>query len=186
MLGNPIYVSTPQTAEPRPPAASTPADARWLYVDGDAGAWRLERDTDSAAAVDTVAAVTGRMLVFRFGLASGKTDYWAALVHDLSPSIGEARRVRFTGRASRPVRLSVQVRSSDGGGAAGLRWRRSVYLDEAERDIAVAFADMSPVGRGTSAGVPDSADAILFVVDPTHFEPGATGIIWLDAIRIER
>jgi len=186
ILGNPIYVGV-DTVGARPVEAPKESRAaRWLYADEEEHSWRLEHDRDSVAAVSTVPAVAGRMLVFRFGLASGKPDFWAALVRNLAPPVGDATRLRFKARANRPVRLSVQLRASSAGGAAGLRWRRSVYLDETERDLSVALEDMSPVGRGTPAAVPPSADAILFVVDGVHASAGATGIIWLDAIRLER
>ena len=71
-----------------------------------------------------------------------------------SSGLDGARPRAFTGRADRPVRVSVQLRLLGGGRQ---RWRRSVYLDDTPRPVTVASADFDagrPIRRSgrTSRG----------------------------------
>ena len=69
-------------------------------------------------------------------------------------------QLAFSGRASQPMRVSVQARHP----GTGARWRRSVYLDATPRDITVAFEEMIPVAASGTFD-PAATDTILFVVD---------------------
>jgi hypothetical protein len=98
-------------------------------------------------------------------------------------AIATYERLMFTARADRPMRLSVQLRSSGG----GERWRRSVYLDSMPRTVDVAFNDFRRVGSASSSP-PELAkiDSILFVVDTVNNKVGSNGQIQVDDIRYAR
>ena len=101
-------------------------------------------------------------------------------------TIGESRRLRLTARADAPMRLSVQVRTADGG-QSPRRWRRSIYLDREERTVGVDFADMQPAPENPTPRPPlDEVNAILLVVDTTNAKPGTTGRMWIRRLALER
>jgi hypothetical protein len=91
----------------------------------------------------------------------------------------------FKGRANRPLRVSVQLRSS--GTAPEQRWHRSVFLDQTPRDITIAFDDMRPRTVTTSKR-PTLADvqSVLFVVDMTNADTGTNGEISIDDVGFAR
>jgi len=93
-------------------------------------------------------------------------------------------RLVFTARADRPMRLSVQLRASDG---EGERWQRTVYLDRTPRTIDLPFSDFRPYGTTTSAlPVLSKVDAVLFVIDTTNAKIGSNGEIQIDDIKYAR
>jgi hypothetical protein len=197
ITSNAIYVvETGPADRPDPPAggraaphispdtagrAAAPAAERRLF-DGDAAGWAIEHDADSAAAVDALPGAAGPRLAFRFGLAEQKAGAYAALVRALDGPIGAGAAVRFRARASRPVRLSVQVRL--GSAEADLRWRRSIRLDADAREAIVPLAEMEGVSGDVPAPRRDEANGLLFVIDRTHTRGGTTGIVWFESIAI--
>ncbi len=83
------------------------------------------------------------------------------------------------------LRFSVQVRLVDG--AAERRWRRSVYLSPAPRDVTIAFADMREAGSGARAPfAPARIQSLLFVIDSVNTRPGDGGVLWVERLRTER
>ena len=101
------------------------------------------------------------------------------------PDLASHDRLIFTARASRPMRLSVQLRVPRS--TAGERWQRTFYLDEMPKAVTVYFDDVRPRGP-TSAARPDLAavQSVLFVVDTVNAEVGASGQIWIDDVRYAR
>jgi hypothetical protein len=93
-----------------------------------------------------------------------------------------ADRVAFTGRASGPMRVSIQVRSS----ATARRWIRSVYLSDRAAPVTIALREMTP-GDPTQQAPLDLAgiDAILVVVDTVNTSPGSSGEVWISELRVE-
>ena len=91
-------------------------------------------------------------------------------------------RVAFTGRASGPMRVSIQVRSS----ATARRWIRSVYLSDRAAPVTIALREMTP-GDPTQQAPLDLAgiDAILVVVDTVNTSPGSSGEVWISELRVE-
>jgi hypothetical protein len=78
------------------------------------------------------------------------------------------------------MRVSIQLRRPDG--PDGLRWRRSVYMDETPRDITVFFDEM----RGVPPAGPleiERTNALLIVVDTTNTAPGSSGTILFENPR---
>ncbi len=109
-----------------------------------------------------------------FTLAGGRAaGQYAALVHPLPTDVG-VDEVEFTIVASRPMRVSVQVRLPDA--MRGERWMRSVYADTEPRRVRVRLREFSPADRPVSR-TPVSArlQSILFVVDSPHTLPGSRG-----------
>jgi len=80
------------------------------------------------------------------------------------------------------MRISVQFRLQNGD-----RWRRSIYLDEMSRQVAVFFDELRPAGLVAEktlqvAGVRD----VLFVVDTVNANPGMAGQFWIDDVKYGR
>jgi hypothetical protein len=89
--------------------------------------------------------------------------------------------VAFTARASRPARVSVQLRFARDG---GFRWRRSFYADGSGREVRIPVDRMRPAD-GPSARPPASrATSLLFVVDLTNAAPGTEGTLSLENVRL--
>jgi hypothetical protein len=76
--------------------------------------------------------------------------------------------------------MSVQARQPHSGG----RWQESVYLDAETRDIVVRFSEMLPVGDSGTFD-PSQADTVLFVLDLNNANPGTSGALTIDDLRIE-
>lgn len=146
------------------------------------GGWRAEKDPASEARFEPLP--DGLGLDFRFSLAGSVRDTWAAIAGSLPLAIGPDDEVRFSAEASRPMRLSVQVRAP--GGEDGQRWRRSVYIDETRREVVLPFSEFTPVGREPPAARLSQCDALLFVVDRTHAVAGSAGRVTLEGIRVVR
>jgi hypothetical protein len=96
--------------------------------------------------------------------------------------VGEGGVLRLRARASAPLRLSVQVRAS--AAHADLRWRRSVYLDQAPRTVDVPVDLMAPVRRSIGEADRPRADVLLFVVDRVHSIGGTSGTVWIEALEL--
>ncbi len=184
IVTNPIYVG-PRAPGPTPPPRPGIRETVPLYAnEPQTGDWRVELDPASRAAVNVVPNVGGSELAFRYGLRGAPADgQYAALVRHVEGGLAGADRLVFRGRASRPMRVEVELRAP--GGVEGMRWERSIYLDTEPRDITVFFDDLRPVGP-TAAPAPDlsAVDSLLFVVDTTHTAPGTAGVVWVDDVGV--
>jgi hypothetical protein len=116
-------------------------------------------------------------------LAGGRPrGQYAALAAPVRTTSG-IDQVRFVGRSSRPVRLSLQVRLP--GGREGQRWRRSVYLDPTPRDILVSIEEFEPVETYTSQRpIVTPVQTLLFVVDTLNTHTGTGGVIWISDVTL--
>jgi hypothetical protein len=178
IVSNPIRIGL--GGRPAAPAGEPPPPpAQHVAVSAAGTAWTLEQDRSSTGAIDR----EGDALRFTFTLGRGAlASPYAALV---TTAAGDRplERIRFTGRAGRPMRLSVQIRTP--GGPDGRRWRRSVYLDPTPRVIDLALSDLEPVGPATALRpVVARVQAVLFVVDTVNAAPGATGTVWLSNVLL--
>jgi hypothetical protein len=188
IVSNPIYVGVPGALAPPPPApvpSVAPREATVRYGDGPASDWSVEVGAQSKAVIDRLKAVAGDELGFRFGLGGAESDSpYAAMVMPAGPIDGFGRLL-FTAHASRPMRISVQLRAP--GTTAGERWRRSVFLDTTTREITIAFDDMRPAGV-TSTPRPDLArvQSVLFVVDTVNAVTGTNGQFVIDDVKYAR
>ena len=188
---NPIYVRGRDGAAP----STTPVDVdhvngqanvdraaaavRAMFDGRTTSGWAVEHDAHSVAALDVVPGPSGGELRYRFGLADGPAvGQYTSLVLSLPDGVGASDRVRFTIRAERSMRVSLQARD-----AAANRWQRSVYVDLSPQERTVAFDDFLPVGStGLARGTAPSKEAIrglMFVVDTTNTRPGTSGRIWI-------
>jgi hypothetical protein len=134
--------------------------------------------------VETAPAVTGAELRFRFGLSGGAPGgQVAALAYDTPEGVARYDRLRFTIRAERPMRVSVQLRD---GADPARRWHRSIYVDPSQQERMVYFDDLVPVDS-TAEPRPDLAAirSVLFVVDANNTKPGSSGRIWIRSAALE-
>jgi hypothetical protein len=100
--------------------------------------------------------------------------------------VSDYDRVSFTIRGEGPMRLSIQARAP-ADNAQPERWQRSIYVEAAEMERVVMFAEMRPVGSTrTPHPTPQDVRDILFIVDTTNTAPGQSGRLWLSRVRLER
>ena len=173
IVANPIYLGMPEAPEDGDALPMRPDIDDAVRLDAD-GPWSIERDDRSSATI----AVEPSALRFDFSLAGGPAaGQYAAIASPVPADVG-VDRIAFTARASRPMRVSVQVRLP---GADAERWRRSVYLDEIPRDIVIRLADMERATRRPSSLRPIVAriQSLLIVVDTLNTAPDTSGTVWL-------
>jgi hypothetical protein len=198
LISNPIY-SRAAAAPPSPPVRAPAAETDRIFVGRGGSTWRVEHDPSSSAVLDVPAAEAGGglpdvppaeaggRLRLRYGLAASRSPHtYAALVAELPGGIGAHTGLAFGARAERPMRISVQLRTGVGG-MPEERWQRSVYVDTVERDHAVRFDDLTPVGETRSPGPALSEIRyVLFVIDTTNTKPGANGQVWIERPALRR
>ena len=142
----------------------------------------VERDPASTATLTTAAGV--RWL--EFALRSGdRASQYAALAVSLPKGLPRFDRIVFSGRSAAPMRVSVQLRVEQAGGA---RWIRSVYLTPEPRQIVVPIDQLLPADA-QAAQVPQpppfpAASSVLFVVDLTNAAPGTRGRFGISDLRL--
>ncbi|MPZ16337.1 MAG: hypothetical protein GEV06_00265 [Luteitalea sp.] len=144
--------------------------------------WHVEHDARSAGRVGRGGA--GKGLTFEYALGPGpRASQFAAAATDALKRVDTWRLLRFRARASRPMRLSVQVRQPTG--EVGDRWTRSVYLDATAREVTVRLDDFRPVADAPPRIPTAELQSLLLVVDTVNTRPGTRGTVWLDDIRVE-
>jgi hypothetical protein len=181
VVSNPIYVGT--TARTIG-AEAAPTDARFLYRNGPAAEWTVEHSPRARGAVSVIGAVGGTQVLFRFALGGSTAESpFVALAMPAGSDVTGHDRLAFSGRANRPMRVSVQLRATRGG--TEHRWRRSVYLDEEARLVTLPLSDFRPTTPATPVDLP-AVTSILFVVDQVNTKLGTSGQIWLDDVRYQR
>jgi hypothetical protein len=157
---------------------------RVLYADGPPPLG-VEHSERSVGAVETVRAEGGTQVSLRYALGGKLSDAPFVAFTAATPEIAGYTGVRFTGRASRPMRVSVQLRASMEQGSG--RWRRSVYLDETARVVTAPFAEFLPAQSGLPLMPPlTSIASLLFVLDTMNTSLGSNGEFWLDDLAFVR
>jgi hypothetical protein len=163
LVSNAMSLVSEQPAhEPAPPAlepVAWPSDPNW----------HPEHDASSTATLE----VSEGRIILEFALGGGERGgQVAAAVLELPAGMPALDAVSFEARASRPMRVSVQLRFPDG----DARWGRSVYLDEEPRHVTVLEEELLPL-EGQPAGMPPPASArsLLLVVDLVNARPGDQG-----------
>lgn len=179
LVSNPIYVGRQRAAPPTAVSVSTGRRVP-LYADEDAGGWTIERSARADGRVEAVGAVGGRQLTVRFALGGTQTEHPYVAAARRVPTPANLAALVFTGRSSRPMRVSIQLRE----GGAGRRWTRSVYLDESMRRVSVRLDEFVPAGHEAPVDL-TIVDAVLFVVDSLNTALGSNGQFWLDDIAFE-
>jgi hypothetical protein len=186
MVSNPIYLGRDARSAPSPAARRAPSTVMPRYTNGPAEGWTVETSPASRAALEVAKGDRGTELALRYAIGgAASTSPFAAFALTPGVDLPRADRIAFSGRADRPMRLSVQLRES--AGEADYRWQRSVYLDTSPRDVVVYLDDIRPVGT-TPRDRPtlDRVNAILFVVDTVNTPLGGSGRIWIDDVRYAR
>lgn len=180
VVTNPIYVRAGDT---KPAGRGEPSDRAPLYENGEARGWRIETSPRSKAALDVTRTITGTELLLRWGIGGTLSESpYAAFAMPAGTLITGYDRLLFTARADKPMRLSVQFRTGN-----GERWRRSVYLDETARQVAVFFDDVRPAGTTAEHRLPlGQVRDVLFVVDTVNTRPGSAGQFWIDDVQYGR
>ncbi len=175
IVSAPVFVPAPEENPTPSPPVAPPGRAISLPPDG---AWMAEHHqatTATRAGYDR-----GNRLVFTF--ADTVIGQFAALVHPLDP-VEAFEEIRFTVRADRPRRFSVQVRLP--GPGEGERWVRSVYADTTPREVRVRLDTFEPADRQTSRRpIAARLQSLLFVVDEPHTVPGSSGQIEISAVSL--
>jgi hypothetical protein len=181
LVGNPIYLGPMGPAGAATPATGADAAVRAVLDLPAASGWTIEKDPSSTGQVQIEP--DGQALRFAFALGGGRpAGQYAALSAAISGTQG-FDRVQFAGRASRPMRVSVQVRLL--GGREGQRWRRSVYLDQTSRPVVLRLEDFQPVGATTTQRpIVARVQSLLIVVDTVNTPPGAQGTVWLSNVAL--
>ena len=176
VVTNPIYIRAEDT---KPAERGEPSDRAPLYENGAARGWRVETSPRSKAALDVSRTITGTELLLRWGIGGTLSESpYAAVAMPAGTLMPGYDRLLFTARADKPMRMSVQFRTGN-----GERWRRSVYLDETARQIAVFFDDVRPVGATAQRRLPlGQVRDVLFVVDTVNTSPGNAGQFWIDDV----
>ena len=202
IVSNPIYVGGaqpeprdgvgrlgPVAPDPSGPAVSTadpPAGGQGRQL---AGEWQVEQGraevTMAPAGPQPVGGGPGGEVRLTFRLGADAETY-AAAVHPLETGrLAGATAVRFEAEASRPMRLSLQVRRGDPAGGDGDRWRRSFYVGPERRLVTVPLEQLAPVTPDLEER-PDLAaiDSLLIVVDTVNTLPGTDGSLTIAAPRL--
>ena len=183
IVSNPIYVG--RTGTPATPRAlPAPTHVTPLYDGGPARGWTVEKNADSNAMIDVVGTIGGSQLLLRYALSGRQSDSpYVAFVMPATGEISSHRRLQFSARADRPMRVALQLR---GAGPAD-RWRRSVFLDGTPRTIDVPFDEFLPAEPSAASQPPlDRIQSVLFVVDTVNTKVGSNGQVWVDDIRYAR
>ena len=119
---------------------------------------------------------------FSYRLGEGaRAGQYVALAMSAGNALKGHDRVAFRAAAPKPMRVSVQARRP-----AGDRWQRSVYLDQAGRDVIIPFNEMMPVGDNDLFKFnPVEIDSVLFVVDTTNTAPGTSGSFTVSDLNVQ-
>lgn len=182
IVSSPIYVGLPPPASQPPTAGDAPVA---LLTGADAAEqWTVEHSPESEG-VTSVSHEDGR-LEFTFGLGANRAlSPYAAAARNVD--VTSANAIEFRIHGDRPMRVSVQLRSPQGGREGeDRRWRRSVYADGEDRLVRLALSEFVPVPP--AAGAPDRTriDSLLFVVDTVNSDPGARGTVTVADVRLLR
>lgn len=187
IVSNPVYVGRTRAAVPSEAPPVRPAVVTsYLYQDGPADAWAVEKSPRASGDIGVVKAVSGTQVMLRYALGgSSAAGGFVAFATPAHGGVSAYDRVTLTARSGRPMRAWVQLRAPAVTGAER-RWRYSIYLDEEARTITVPFSDMTPVGAASAPLAPGDVDSLLLVVDQVNTKLGSSGQIWMDDVRFER
>ena len=174
IVSNPIYTGrpgeTPRVVEPG--GVSRPLRG---------GRWRIERRADAAATLTEDA--SGFRLAFTLGQ---DMETYVATALPLEPgTLAEATAIRFEAEATRPMRVSLQLRHA-GTELGEMRWRRSFHSGPQRRTVRVRIDEFAPVSPDLPARPdPRAPGSLLVVVDTVNTRPGTGGELLIDRLQVE-
>jgi hypothetical protein len=176
----PWVVSNPIFRFPPPEAGEQPPPARPIVHSFADAAWRVERSEGSEGGVRS----EGGGVRFRYALRGGPpTSQFAALVADLPRDPPEFNGVTFSVQATRPTRISAQLRFASDDNA---RWRKSVYADEESRSYGVGLDTFRRADGPPQRPDVRRATSVLFVIDLTNARPGEAGEFTIRDVALTR
>jgi hypothetical protein len=141
--------------------------------------WHLEKGGGTTAAFSLSSA--GVTLTYRLGT---NPSPYAALAADLpSETGGGFTHVGFKGRASKPMRISTQLRFSADG---AIRWRRPVYLATGQSSFTFDASTFRAADRPGNMPDTSRASSVLFVIDTTNAMPGDEGSFTIQGVELRR
>ncbi|MBI3263118.1 MAG: CehA/McbA family metallohydrolase [Acidobacteria bacterium] len=182
ILSNPIYVGG-REEERGSGTGERVLESRPLL--GLGTPWLIEHDPSSSGR--TIAGATGDQpsLTLEYSLGGGPPkDQYVAFVKPAAGGLAGFDRVSFRAAADQPLRLSLQIRASDG---TARRWRRSFYVDRSPEEVRIRFGDMRRVGEGTDGPLDLSKiEALLVVVDLTNSRPSTSARLAIESAILER
>jgi len=173
LVTNPTYF--------RPPAGDQPlvtSSAAVVRLPPDTQ-WHSEHDSRTEAKLQNL----GGQVTLDYTLGPGeRRSQFAAAVGDIRGRAPKFAGILFSATASRPGRISVQLRY---GGE--LRWARSVYVDPSVREVRIPIDRLVPVDfqKGPPPD-PATADSLLFVADLTNARPGDSNTVRISNLRLEK
>jgi hypothetical protein len=179
LMSNPIVVGNMagSGAVQQAPAPRQGVAGRRDVAVSDAG-WTIEHDPTSEGVSSVEQAV--RRFDYRLGAGTPRGQF-SALVFASDTDEG-VESVTLTARADVPMRVSVQVRLSQG---RDTRWRHSVYVDETPRTVSLRLQDFEPAdGPTTRRPIVTPIDSLLLVVDTVNTRPGSAGSLWLSDVAL--
>ncbi len=172
LVTNPTYFRSPVTDQPASAGEAVvrlPPDTQW----------HSEHDERTAARLQNL----GGQVTLDYTLGAGdRRSQFAAAVGDIRGRAAKFSSILFSATASRPGRISVQLRY---GGE--VRWARSVYVDASVREARVPVTRLVPVDL-QKGPAPDTstADSLLFVADLTNARPGDSNTVRISNLRLEK
>ena len=140
--------------------------------------WRLEKGGGTTAAFSP--SDGGVTLSYRLGT---NPSPYAALATDLPSEPGGFSHVVFKGRASKPMRISAQLRFSADG---AIRWRRPVFLETRQSSMALDVSAFRAADRPGKMPDTNRASSVLFVIDTTNAKPGDEGSFTIQGVELRR
>jgi hypothetical protein len=160
------------------PAPAAPALARVPWPSDPT--LHVEHDPSTTAHVE----VEDGQVSFTFALGGeARNSQFAAAALDMPHGMPALDAISFEAHASRPMRVSVQVRFE----GEDIRWGRSVYLDETPKPVTVLAEDLLPIGSTEGRMPPPAAArALLVVVDLVNARPGDQGRVELFDVAVSR
>jgi hypothetical protein len=176
IVTNPIYVRG-GTSTMSGAGADSDGTTVMELVDGGS----IEKDDGSTATLEQEDG--RRTMAFRLRAGERVSQYAALAVPLPKEGLATFDRVALTGKSSRPLRVSVQLRFDT---ASGARWGHSVYLSPDAREVVIPLdrlVSMDRPGQTLPASAPSS---LLFVVDLTNAAPGSDGEFEISNLRLTR
>jgi hypothetical protein len=175
IFSNPIYVGFNRSMTP--PTGPAPVEPQMAVA--------LQEASSEVSPGSASELVKGVGLIWQYRLAAGTpAGQYAAIRLPVSGS-PDFSRIRFDVGADRPMRLWLQIRRP--GGAAGERWGRTFYVDQADRTIDVRLDALAPIGATTTAGAPlAQIDSLLVVADTVNTLPGSEGRVRISKVAFAK
>lgn len=131
--------------------------------------WHVEHDPASRARVDPASA--GSLANAVLALAPGaRVSQFAALVADLAPIPPDATALVLYLSASKPMRLSIQLRDPAQG--EGRRWRHSAFIDATARTVVLPLDHFRAIAPAAGPVPLERLHALLLVTDTVNGRPG--------------